>query len=229
MNFNKLSILDEEDIQNICRNLNIKFDTKQKALHELTQLYKNYENLNDNYIFKKKIGNKGKDGLVFLVSNNNDEKYAIKLFNSSKPKSQIVKEVEFQKKAALQNIAPNIVKHDPNMKYIIMEIMDQHLTDFITERNGKLPLNIQKQIVDILTKLDEICIFQSDPNILNFMFKDKKLYMIDYGMCKNIDEKTIRKLNTNKPNILYTLPCIILHLKNANCDPTSYEYLSKFV
>lgn len=229
MDFEKLESLGEEELVKICKSLNIKYSTKNNSLNKLKEYYREYENLNDKYEFKNQLGNNGKDGIVYEVKDSKGNNYAIKLFKNDKSMSKIKNEVEFQKFAEKYGLSPKIVDYDYNVNYIVMEKMDKSLVDYITEKEGNLPQNVQKRIVEIMRKLDEIGIFQSDPNILNYMFKDGKLYMIDYGMCKKIDDKLKKELKTDNPNILYTLSCIILHLKNANCNPKSYEYLSKFV
>ena len=53
---------------------------------------------------------------------------------------------------------------------------------------------------DNVLGLDKINIFHGDPNPANFMIKDGKLYIIDYGFAKIIDKKLYKKLRTNTPN-----------------------------
>ena len=83
-----------------------------------------------------------------------------------------------------------------------MEKLDIHLIDLIKEQNGDLKIYQQKDILNIYKKLDKAKVFHADSNILNYMYdKDKKLYIIDFGMSKYIDEKLIKKLGTEEPNI----------------------------
>ena len=61
------------------------------------------------------------------------------------------------------------------------------------------------------------------------MYKKNKLYMIDFGMSKKIDDKLIKKLKTNTPNMSLMNLGFILKLKELNCPKTSYSYLMKFL
>jgi tRNA A-37 threonylcarbamoyl transferase component Bud32 len=106
-----------------------------------------------------------------------------------------------------------------------MEKMDNHLSDLLELNKGKLSKKHQKRILHICKKLDKIGIFYDDPNILNFMLKNDTIYLIDYGMCKLIDDALIKKLNTKTPNQVYLKSAIIIKLKQANCDESSYNLL----
>jgi hypothetical protein len=61
------------------------------------------------------------------------------------------------------------------------------------------------------------------------MYKDKKLYIIDFGMSKEIDEKLIKKLGTKTPNLDLMTLGFILKLKEFKCPFSSYSYLIKHI
>ena len=61
------------------------------------------------------------------------------------------------------------------------------------------------------------------------MFKNKKLFIIDFGMSKEIDDKLIKKLGTNTPNIDLMNLGFILKLKELNCVESSYSHLLTYV
>ena len=48
-------------------------------------------------------------------------------------------------------------------------------------------------------------------------------------MSKKIDDKLIKKLKTNTPNMSLMNLGFILKLKELECPPSSYSYLIKFV
>ena len=58
-----------------------------------------------------------------------------------------------------------------------------------------------------MKKLDSIGILHNDGNCLNVMCQvengENRIYIIDYGLAKQIDSKILRKTKT--PNLKYTL------------------------
>jgi len=180
----------------------------------------------DTYREVKEIGRGGNDSVVYLAKKDGKE-FAMKKFNSNVCTKEIKKEVGYQKKAS--GISPEIVDVDYEKKSIVMEKMDSHVVDYLTKNKGKFPIKYQKRLIEIFTALDEKGVYQADPNILNYMFKGDRIYMIDFGMCKPINKYLIKKLGTDKPNMKYTLLSFICKLKEGNCSPRSYSHLLKYV
>ena len=92
--------------------------------------------------------------------------------------------------------------------------------------------NISPKIFDVDLEKKFIVmekIFHADSNMLNYMILDNKIYIIDFGMSKDIDEKLSKKLGTSTPNIDLMTIGFILKLKEFNCLPSSYSYLLTFV
>ena len=85
----------------------------------------------------------------------------------------------------------------------------------------------QYQILDIFEKLDSVGIFHADSNILNYMIKNKKIYIIDFGFSKEINEKLIKKLGTSTPNIRMMTLGLVLKLRELNCPSSSWKYLKR--
>ena len=104
--------------------------------------------------------------------------------------------------------------------------MDHHLFEILKDRH--LPCKIQKDIINIYKTLDKIGIFHGDVNIANFMYKNEKLYLIDFGMAKEITKTLINKLG-NTPNLSVMTLGLILKLKELNFDSYSYKYLKKYL
>ena len=94
------------------------------------------------------------------------------------------------------------------------------------EKHGRLPIKYQKTIVDIANTLDKIGIFHNDPNIANFMVKDGKLYIIDYGFAKPINSALIKKY-TKTPNKKYMIWGFLLKCREEFGSDIKYSYLSK--
>ena len=78
-------------------------------------------------------------------------------------------------------------------------------------------------------KLDQCKVFHADSNLINYMLKDDKIYIIDFGMSKLIDDKLIKKLNTNTPNLEFMNLGFILKLKEFKFNSSSFKVLLSFV
>ena len=96
-----------------------------------------------------------------------------------------------------------------------MEKMDYSLLDLIKKYKGKIPKKYQQEIINIINKLDTINIFHGDPNPCNFMFKNNKLYLIDYGFAKKIDTKLVEKHGTKTPNKRFMIIGLLIKLKET--------------
>jgi len=107
--------------------------------------------------------------------------------------------------------------------------MDISLVDLMMKQKGNLLKYQQLQILEIFKKLDKAGVFHNDANITNYMLKDKKIYMIDYGMSRKIDGILHKKLKTNTPNQDIMLLGFILKLKEMKCPETSYKYLKPHI
>lgn len=224
------------ELKNIAHDLGINVYGMNK--YEVYDSIMNYYKIEEEYLRRKKqnpskkcqykrirqIGNTGKDGTVYLTMKNNNE-YAMKTFNKQTKKKNIDNEIKYQQIASNIGVAPKIIDSNSSEKYIVMEKMNSHIVDYITSKKGFLSKKYQLRLIEIFKKLDDSKIFQSDPNILNYMLKNNRLYMIDFGMCKPINKQLIAKLGTEQPNMKYTLLSFICKLKEGNCDPSSYKYL----
>ena len=175
----------------------------------------------------KKLGDKGKDGLVYLVERDNKQ-YAMKTFRENRSSALIKKEAELQRKASEVGISPGVIGVDTVFNYIVMELMDTNLLDIMKKQNKNIAKNYQLQLIRIFKKLDEIGIFHSDPNPLNFMVKNRKMYVIDFGFAKNIDKNVIKKYGMT-PNLSLMTLGFILKLKDLGCPRESYQYMMEFL
>jgi tRNA A-37 threonylcarbamoyl transferase component Bud32 len=153
----------------------------------------------------------------------------MKTFNKRKSSENIKKEAELQAKASEKGISPKVIDVDLVSNCIIMEKMDEHLFDVMKKQCGNLTENQQKQILEIFIKLDDACVFHGDSNILNYMLKNNKIYIIDFGMSKHINDKLKKKLKEDRPNFTLMNLGFILKLKDLKCPSTAYKYLIKFV
>ena len=198
----------------------------QKAFQEYEQYKKKKV---DKYRRVRQLGNKGKEGICYLVKDNKDKEFAMKTFRKTKSSNTLKAEYILQKKAASVGISPRVVEYDSVSKYIVMEKMDQHLLDVMKKQNGSLTKSQQVQIIEIYEKLDEIKVFHGDSNLLNYMLKGKKIYIIDFGFSKEINQKFIKKLGTDNPNLKIMTLGFILKLKDLKYPPTSWKYLKKYI
>jgi tRNA A-37 threonylcarbamoyl transferase component Bud32 len=179
------------------------------------------------YTLKGQLGEKGKEGRTLLVEDKFKCQYAMKTFRKNKSSAKILKEVELQRACSNLGISPKIVDFNLEEKYIVMEAMDDHLLDEMKKVGGIVTPGQQRQLIDIFKKLDKAKVFQGDANVLNYMVKNGKIYIIDFGFAQKIDEKVIKKVGTDKPNYELMLLSFILKLQEMNCPATSYSILKE--
>jgi len=226
-----------EELKEIAKDIKItdeQYQNRNQLLILILKCFKEYEeyktNIIDKYIKIKQLGNKGKEGITYLVKDKiNNVEYAMKTFNKRKSPNNIKKEADFQKKAYDVGICPKVIDVDLVSNCIIMEKMDEHLFDIMKKQCGNLTEEQQKQILNIFIKLDDVSVFHGDSNILNYMLKNNKIYIIDFGMSKHIDDKFKKKIKEERPNFTLMNLGFILKLKDLKCPSTSYKYLIKFV
>ena len=176
------------------------------------------KNVGPKYNIIEQLGSVGKEGTTFLVEDRNGEQYAMKTFSKQKSNKNLLNESEYQKQVASYGIAPNIKYVDETNKYIVMEKLDKNLFDIIKKHDGEIPETIQRKIIKLIKKMDETGIFHGDPNPANFMMKGNNMYMIDFGFARKIDDKLIRKYETNQPNQKFMILGLILKLKEIYQD-----------
>jgi RIO-like serine/threonine protein kinase len=171
------------------------------------------------------LGEKGKEGRTFLVIDKFGCQYAMKTFRKNKSSDKLMEEVQLQRACSDLKISPKIVDYDLHEKFVVMEKMDCHLLDKMKLLGGLLTENQQRQILDIFKKLDKARVFQGDANILNYMVRDCKIYIIDFGFASRIDEQLMKKVKSKTPNQELMLLGFILKLKEINCPIASYSVL----
>jgi tRNA A-37 threonylcarbamoyl transferase component Bud32 len=235
MDLNILNKKSLEELQKIGKDLGIENEINKKILiKKIKECFKDYEKykfeVKDRYEKIKQLGNKGKEGITYLVKDKiSNKEYAMKTFNKRKSIENIKRESELQKIAGDVGISPKVIYVDLVSNNIVMDKMDEHLFDVMKRQNGDLTEIQQKQILDIFNKLDEINVFHGDSNLLNYMLKNEQIYIIDFGMSKMIDNKLKKKLKEDRPNFTLMNLGFILKLKELKCPESSYSYLIKQV
>lgn len=203
--------------------------SRTQMILDIQEAFKEYEEYKkeklDVYTRHEQLGNKGKEGITYLVSNKKGEQFAMKTFRKSKSSKTLEQEYILQKKASEKGISPAVYDFDTVSKYIVMEKMDKHMVEYINKRHGVLYKYHQLRILEIFKILDEIGIFHNDSNLYNYMLKDKKLYIIDYGYSREINDRFIRKYGMKNPNMTLSLAMFIIKLKEMNVPEKSYKYL----
>ena len=234
MDYSLLEKLSFSELKKMATDMNL--DNKRSSgeyIIDIKRAFKEYEKYKTNKLDKYKklnqIGNKGKEGICYLVKDYKDREFVMKTFRKTKSSNTLKTEYILQKTAATVGIAPRVVEYDSVSKYIVMEKMDEHLLDIIKKQKNNLTKTQQLQIIEIYKKLDEVKVFHGDSNMLNYMTKDKKIYIIDFGFSKEINDKFIKKMGTDTPNITIMTIGFILKLKELKCLSTSWKYLKKYV
>jgi len=234
MDYKYLHNLSYTDLKKIAEGMEIEIDKRKDGLiNNILVCFRKYEEYRkekiDKYKKIKQIGNEGKEGVTYLVKTSEGKQYAMKTFRKTKSSSKLRLEAELQKKAAELQVSPKVIEIDTVSKYIVMEKLDKHLYDVMKEQEGNLTEDQQKDLIHIFKSLDEAKVFHGDSNILNYMYKKNKLYIIDFGMAKHIDSKLKKKLGTDTPNFSLMNLGFILKLKELECPEKAYTYLLTFV
>ena len=105
MDYNYIKNLDIEFLKELANDMDIKnYKNKNELINSIINCFKEYDEFKNSYKDKyttiKQIGNKGKEGITYLVSDNNGNKFAMKTFNKRKSINNILKEAELQIKAS---------------------------------------------------------------------------------------------------------------------------------
>jgi len=232
MDYGKLQQYNYSELKDIAENMGLTIRrSKANIIEDIKIAFKEYESYKKDKIDKYKkgeqLGEKGKEGTTYLVTTNNGKTYAMKTFRKQKSSSTLQKEAELQKLAADVGAAPNVIDIDTVSKYIVMEKMDCHLLDVVREQGGILSRKQQNDLIKIYKKLDKAGVFHGDANLLNYMYKDGKLYVIDFGMAREITFSLRKKLGTNNPNIDIMTLGLALKLRELNFSESSYKHIIK--
>lgn len=207
--------------------------SKSEYITEIQNAFSEYEKYKahkvDKYTRIRQLGNRGKEGVTYLVVDEHKREFAMKTFRKGKSSNTLKSEYVLQKRASKLGASPRVVEYDSVSKYIVMEKMDTHLIDVMKKQKGCLLKYQQEQIIDIFKKLDEAKVFHADSNILNYMLKGKKIYIIDFGFAKEIDLRLCKKLGTDSPNLRIMTLGLILKLKDLKCPSSSWKYLKRYV
>lgn len=228
---NNLENYSIDNLKNICKELEIPIKkTKKDIIEEIKKVFQEYEEYKkdkiDKYIRLEQLGNKGKEGTTYLVKDKKGKEYAMKTFRKSKSSNTLLKEYEFQKKASERGISPKVYDYDTISKYILMEKMDEHLTNLIVKQKGVLKKHQQERIIQIFSTLDEIGVFHNDSNLANYMVKDGVIYIIDFGFAKEITP-VLKKKAGSYPNMRVMLLAFVIKLKENHVPLSSCRYLLK--
>lgn len=220
--------LNKVELIKLIKKLGLSVDGKQKlSKRQLIKYLRDKESEFDegykSVDFIRTLGSAGKDGETFEVGDGN----ALKLFSATKSYRSIEREYKFLLRSGEEGISPRALELNCKYKYIIMEKLDRTLLDILRDQQLSLLESQEKQIIDIFDKLDDLSIFHADPNPLNFMERDGKIYIIDFGFGKKIDKGLIKKYGTSRINMLFMPTGLILKLKEL-CPNSKFPYLEKY-
>lgn len=166
---------------------------------------------------------RGKEGTTYLLKKRGKE-YALKTFRRTKSGKTLQREADLQKKASKYRISPKVYSVDLDKKTITMEKLDCHLYDSIV-KTKRLSRVHQERILSIYELLDNAGVFHNDANLSNYMLKNGEVYIIDFGMAREITPKLIKKLGTDKPNQKLMLLGFILKIKELGFPLKNFKYL----
>uniref|UniRef100_A0A6C0KFH7 Protein kinase domain-containing protein n=1 Tax=viral metagenome TaxID=1070528 RepID=A0A6C0KFH7_9ZZZZ len=159
---------------------------------------------------------KGKDGTITYHKRGKLD-VVTKTFRKNKNRDSVKQEIHFMKKAHRLGVSPKIYEFDVNVDnpYIVMDELGKTLVSYIN-KTGKLSQSHQRQIISILERLDDNCIFHGDVSPLNFMTgkgdDSNNLYIIDFGMAKKMDKQFIGEHGKNA-NVKLGITVFILKIR----------------
>lgn len=196
-------------------------ESERKMLREIKKKLETFKKI-DEYFLVQKIGS-GIQGRTYVVLDKQLRDFAMKVFRNSKSATTLEKEYEYQKRAYNIGVAPKIYECDMRNKYLLMKLMDSHLF----EKGKVIFKKQQQQILNIYKKLDREGIFYNDPNTENFMVKGGDVFLIDYGLVSEINDKLVKSLGAKDKNlnIVYGVIGLVIRLKELNFDPKNYDVL----
>lgn len=221
-----LDIYTYVELKNMASRMDLKVKgRKNEYISAISNAFKEYENYKNDTLERyskiKQLGNEGKDGITYCVKRKG-RYFAMKMFKYTKNIQALKNEIYLQSIASKHKVCPKLIDYDTVFRYIIMEKMDTNLFDIMKDNGGKFLKEYQLQIIHIFNTLDKIKIFHNDPNPCNFMVKKDRVYIIDFGMGKYIDNSLIKKLKTDKPNMKLMIPGLILQIRSifgkVNCN-----------
>ena len=178
-----------------------------------------------NVVGFRRLGRLGSS--VRLVTDYRGHRYALKAFPHSNSRVEIRKEYSFLLRAYKVGAAPKPVQMDCENGFIVMELMDCTLAEQIARQKGRLFGYQQKRILSIYKALDDTGIYHNDGNLANYMVKDRKIFLLDYGLSKDITPQLVRKLGTNRPNSTLALLRLVTKLHSHVKDEASLKHLVK--
>jgi len=231
MDFSDLSTMSYNDLRVMCTNLGIPgARSKAQVVKDIVVCFREYEAYRrdkvDIYQRVRQLGDSGKEGTTFLVRVEGGGEYAMKTFRKKKSIMTLSREAALQRRGASQGISPEVRDVDLVTKALVMDRLDRHLVD-VMRKQGGLSVHHQKQIIGIYRKLDSVGVFHGDANLMNYMLKGRTLYIIDYGMAREITPSLVSKLGTSTPNINIMTLGLVLKLRSMGYGSSSYEYLVK--
>lgn len=217
--------------------IDIKLCKKDIIIEKILLNFSNYLNYQKNierkYNKKEILGKPGKEGIVYRVVYRNKD-YAMKTFKSVKSTVCLEKEAELLTIASKSGISPKVKEINTVFKFIVMDKIDTNLFDHLKSTKGEISNHLQTEIIRICMTLDKIKIFHGDPNPLNFMIDEKdKLFIIDYGFGKKIDDKLVKTHGTKNINMKFMILGLILKLrgifKQEIYGKISYHIFNKYL
>mgnify|MGYP001596981974 CR=1 FL=1 len=173
-------------------------------------------------MFKMKLISKGAEATISLSNNEISKEriqksYRLPVLDKKLRKSRTKSETKILNKLKGIINVPRVIKTD-NEKRIIMEyIQGKKLSDHLEKLNWK---DICKKLAEIITKLHDQDIIHGDLTTSNMIYKDNKLYLIDFGLgfhSHKIEDKAV-DLHLLKQ---------ALNAKHFSIFPESFDIITK--
>ena len=117
MDYSQLEKYTYQELKSIAESMDLHiWRNKAGLITEITNAFKEYETYKkekiDKYKRGEQLGEKGKEGITFLVTTKDGTEYAMKTFRKQKSSTNLRKEAELQKMAADVGASPNVIDID---------------------------------------------------------------------------------------------------------------------
>lgn len=126
----------------------------------------------------------GGQGAAALVRGPSRNLLVAKQFPPKASTAKIAKEIEFGRLASAKGFGPRIHYENLGKRMFIMDAMDDTLCDVWKRQGHRLTGAQMAELADLIARSFAAGMVHNDPKCQNVMFKDGRMYLIDFGFTK---------------------------------------------
>ncbi|WP_303981728.1 serine/threonine protein kinase [Niallia circulans] len=169
----------------------------------------------------------GAYGIIYLCKDRMGKKYVVKQLRPSKGKKQrermrfkdegeLLRKIDCHAIPSLLDVF-TIEKHP----YYVMEYINgENIEDLLFFQKQKFTefesLRMMKQLLSIINYLHDHHIYHTDIRPPNVILKQKKVYLIDFGLAKRVDIDNLKEVSNSRQDDYYDFGQMLLFLLYSN-------------